>query len=82
MSLNHNSLIEDKTEGTLINIQSMLLFLQKLHANLAVGEMLSSSSFHHGELLILKCSYDALVYEIDRLESSHSGKEKTAIFEA
>ncbi len=82
MSLIQNALIEEHPEDTLVNIQSVLLFLQYLHSDLATSDATPSPISHHGLSLILKCSNDALAYEMDRLEMLSNAENKTAVFEA
>jgi hypothetical protein len=79
---NRNPLIEDNTEETLLNIHSVLTFIRELHTDNALDENPNDKIHHIGLSLILKCTNDALYYEIDRLEKSDSDSFKTTIFEA
>lgn len=82
MSLLKNSLIEESTEETLINVQTILAFIQDLHANLALSGAHSTPTLHHGLSLVLKCAEEAITYELNRLEDLGTMEDKTAIFKA
>lgn len=82
MSFSQNSLIEDHTEETLINIQTILAFTQELHTNLGLSDAHSTPALHLGLSLVLKCAEEAITYEIDKLETAKANKDKTAIFKA
>jgi len=70
MSFIHNPLIDDRTERTLINVQSLLTFMQNVHTALALSEEDTTPSLHHGFSLMLQCVEAATTYEIDRLEQA------------
>jgi hypothetical protein len=74
-----NPLIEISTEDTLLNIHSVLVFIQEFHNNDEFSSTKSGRIDHCGISLILKCANEALNYEIDRLEKL---PERTFIFEA
>ncbi|MCY7297061.1 hypothetical protein [Alteromonas sp. a30] len=82
MSFSHNSLIEAHTEDTLINIQTILAFIQDLHTNLALSDAQPSPALHHGLSLILKCTEDAITHEINKLEGIRANEGETVIFKA
>ncbi|TDF35520.1 hypothetical protein EYS14_19065 [Alteromonadaceae bacterium M269] len=74
-----NPLIEATPEDTLLNIHSVLTLIQELHGNPDFSSMPNSRIGHCGLALILKCTNEALNYEIGRLEKL---PERTVIFEA
>lgn len=70
MSFIHNPLIENRTEQTLINVQSLLAFMQDVHADIALLEEETKPSLHHGLGLVLRCAEAAITYEVDKLEQA------------
>jgi hypothetical protein len=74
-----NPLVEAAPEDTLLNIHSVLTFIQEIHDNNELNNVTKSRIDHCWLSLILKCTNEALNYEIDRLEKR---PDQTAIFEA
>lgn len=79
---NRNPLIEDNTEETLLNIHSVLLFLQHQKPSSEPNKIPNDQINQIGLSLILKCTNEALFYEIDRLEKDEQVVGNTAVFEA
>jgi NADPH-dependent 7-cyano-7-deazaguanine reductase QueF len=77
-----NPLIEQSPEDTLVNIHSVLLFVQEFHAESEFNENTDNRIYYSGLSLIIKCVNEALYYEMDRLEKSDKKPKETAIFEA
>ena len=82
MSLSKNSLIEDQTEATLINVQSILYLVKEVHSKLALLDEYTSPSLHLALSTALKCAEDAVVYEIDKLEGDQLSESETITFGA
>lgn len=77
-----NPLIENSPEDTLLNIHSVLVFMQEFHAESEFDQTPDNKINHSGLSLILKCTNEALYYEMDRLEKKPKKTGETAIFEA
>lgn len=82
MSLNQNPLIEEHSEETLINIQTILIFIQDMHTKLAISDGETIPSVNHGLSLILKCAEGAITYEINKLEMIRAKEAAPFIFKA
>ncbi|TDF39831.1 hypothetical protein EYS14_10065 [Alteromonadaceae bacterium M269] len=77
-----NPLIETHPEDTLINLHTVVTLIQDLHTNDQFMDLLSDNKNMHIALsLILKCTNDALEYEISRIEALQRNKG-SFVFEA
>lgn len=70
-----NPLVDDNTSDTLINVQSVLLFVQEFAARLTEDASLSGEAVRANQGLhaILKTANNALMFEIKRLEEYAQG---------
>lgn len=69
MSEMTNSLIEERPEDTLLNVQCLLHFMNEFHTKVCADNDASSNS-HHALALIAQNAADALSFEMERAESS------------
>lgn len=64
-----NPLIETSPEDTLLNLHTVLALVHDLHSHDQFVDMQSRKNMNIAISLVLKCTNDALEYEIGRLES-------------
>jgi hypothetical protein len=63
-----NPLIEKNPEDTLLNLHTVLTLVHDLHSHDQFIEIQSQKNMNIAISLILKCTNDALEYEMNRIE--------------